>query len=81
MVLRVASNFFSLKRRLEMKKNRRYSYKEIGVATGLHPATIAALDNGRDRGVRFQTIAALLQFFNQEGLPTHINDLFVVKEE
>lgn len=76
----VESNLFALKRELELKKGRAYTWGEIAEATDLNPNTVYGLANNKSQGIRYDTMAALLQFFQGEGLEIQAGDLFTVKE-
>lgn len=76
----VESNLFALKRELELKKGRAYTWGEIAEATNLNPNTIYGLANNKSKGIRYDTMGALLEFFRREGLEITAGDLFVVKE-
>lgn len=75
----VESNLFALKRELELKKGRAYTWGEIAEAAKLNPNTVYGLANNKSQGIRYETMAALLGFFRGEGLEIEAGDLFTVK--
>jgi hypothetical protein len=75
----VESNLFALKRELELKKGRAYTWGEIADAANLNPNTVYGLANNKSQGIRYDTMAALLEFFRGEGLEIGAGDLFTVK--
>lgn len=62
---------------LEQKKNRRYSYAEIAEISGLTRQGIRRLLKEPSDRIDVHTIGRLLHFFESEGMPLTINDLFV----
>ena len=74
------SNLFALKRELELKRGRAYTWGEIAEATNLNSNTVYSLANNKSQGIRYDTISALLAFFRGEGMEISAGDLFVVRE-
>ncbi len=77
----VVSNLFALKRELELRKGRAYTWGEIADAAKLNPNTVYSLANNKSQGIRYDTMSALLEFFRGEGLEIGAGDLFAVKAE
>jgi DNA-binding Xre family transcriptional regulator len=75
----VEYNLFALKRQLELATGRAYSWRAISKATGLNPNTIYGMAYNKNQGIRLDTMKALLDFFNREGLQIGPGDLFTVK--
>lgn len=74
------SNLFALKRQLELQTGRAYTWAEIAEAANLNPNTVYGLARNENRGIRFDTMTALLDFFRGEGLDIEVGDLFAVEE-
>lgn len=77
----VKSNLFALVNQLELKNNRRYTYKYIGDKLGYsHQAVKNILSNGYspDNYIKYGLISKLLDFFAAEGMPIAVSDLFTV---
>ena len=71
--MQVELKIFDAVNQLEKRNGRRYTESQIAQATGLHRHTIASLMRGKPDRV----IAKILAFFESEGAPVAINDLFV----
>lgn len=73
----IESNLFSLKCTLELKTGYEYTWGEIATAANLNVNTLYALKNNTSQGIRYETLASLLQFFRDRGLEIQVADLFV----
>jgi len=76
----IAHNLFTLKRRLEILKQREYSWVEISKATEIHHNTLYNIGSNKTRRVDLDIVEKLLKFFSAEGMPVTINDLFTVTD-
>lgn len=65
--------------KLEGLKRKRYTGKDIASAVGLSAPLAVDLLNGRVVAYTDGTMAALLTFFANEGMPITPNDLFIVE--
>lgn len=74
-------NLFALHKQLELKNGKRYSWRSISRATGLHENTVANVVHNRTQQVKLQTLTALMDFFDAEGMPIEIGDFFVVERD
>ncbi len=74
----VTLNYVKLLHELESVNRRRYKYTEIGKITGLSRQTATKLFTGKAKGIDLETIAKLLDFFADEGMPIRPGDLFTV---
>lgn len=77
--MNLAFNLFTLKRELEINKQREYTWREIAHATSVHHNTLYNIANNKTRRVDMDTMAALLTFFANEGMPITPADLFIVE--
>lgn len=71
-------NLFTLKRQLEILKQRQYSWAEIAQETGIHYNTLHNIANNKTRRIDLDIAEKLLTFFATEGMPITINDLFTI---
>lgn len=71
-------NLFALKRRLELLKNKPYTWQEISAQTGVHWNTLYNLSYNKTRRLDLDILTKLYDFFRQEGLSIELNDLFAV---
>ena len=76
--LAVSFNLFTLKRGLETRKQRKYTWLEISDKSGLSTKTLQRMEKGQYKRIDFSSIAALLNFFENEDMPIGVEDLFVV---
>ena len=76
----VKPNLFALRRQLELKTGRAYTWGEIAEKAGLNANTVYALANNTGQGVRYDTLEKLLAFFRQQGMAIEVGDLFLVEE-
>lgn len=78
MIKKIDHNLFTLKRQLELKKNRSYTWLEIEAASGVHRNTLINLSKNATRRIDLDIAARLLNFFQSEGLAIRLSDLFTV---
>lgn len=78
MSIHIEHNLFALKRRLEIQKSKPVQWLEIEAATGIHRNTLVNLSQNKTRRIDMDIAAKLLEYFNGEGLPVTLADLFVV---
>lgn len=71
---KVQLNIYDAVNKLEGQNKRRYSDAQIGEMCGLHRHTIHTMRTGKDE----PTLNKLLDFFQSEGMPIKIQDLFTV---
>ncbi len=71
-------NLFALKRQLEVKSNRPYTWKEIAGAVNAHPNTLQNIAGNKTARVDTHVMAGLLDFFAAQGMPITVADLFVI---
>lgn len=71
-------NLFALKRQLEVKNTRPYTWKEIANAVNAHPNTLQNIAGNKTARVDTHVMAGLLDFFAAEGMPITVADLFVI---
>jgi hypothetical protein len=74
----VQSNLFRLIAQLEANTGKPYPLQTIAARSGVHRHTVEVLVSGKPQGVQFKTMGALLDFFESEGMPVTLNDLFTV---
>jgi hypothetical protein len=70
-------NIYNVLNRLEGQNKRRYSDAEVAKASGLHRHTVRIMRNGKPE----PTLDKLLNFFEAEGMPITIADLFTVSQD
>lgn len=73
-------NLFNLKKQLEIKSQREFSWNEIAERSGVHRNTMLNLANDRTRRIDLDIMARLIDFFASEGMPVTPNDLFIVEK-
>lgn len=79
---KVNFNLYSLITQLDQKRpGNRYTESEIAEVSGISRSTISKLMKGKTRRIDFETLESLLDFFEGEGMPISLNDLFEVTEE
>lgn len=78
---KVSYNLFALKRQLEIKKARAYTWRELDKLTGVHYNTLNNMANNKTARIDSAIIGRLLDFFNENDLPITIADLFTVTTE
>lgn len=69
-------NLFALKRRLELKRSRPYTWLEIEASAGVHRNTLINLSKNATRRIDLDIAARLFDFFRREGLDIGFSDLF-----
>lgn len=74
----VAFNVDWLLRQLSAKNNRDYDKVTVAVLSGISRTTITSITNNENKRVDFETLGKLLDFFQSEGMPIEIQDLFTV---
>lgn len=77
----IAFNLFTLKRQLEIRNGRPYSWKEIARATGIHRNTLQNIASNKTGGIDNGVLGNLLDFFAAEGMPVSLSDLFTVTSD
>lgn len=70
-------NIYDVLNRLEGQNKRRYSDAEVAKASGLHRHTVRILRAGKHE----PTLDKLLNFFEAEGMPISVSDLFTIETE
>lgn len=75
--MQASLKIFDAVNQLEKRNGRRYTESEIATATGLHRHTVAAAMKGKPD----KTLSKLLTFFESEGMPVTVNDLFTTTKE
>lgn len=78
---KVQYNLFTLRRLLEIKKQRKYNWGEIAQKAGLTRKTLETMANNKSSRVNFSSLEALLDFFRDEGMPIGIEELLSVTYE
>lgn len=79
--LKVKVNLFTLRRNLEVEKQRKYTWVEMAEKSGLNRKTLERLAQNKYKRMDFSTLDALLNFFRDEGMPIGIQDLLIVTED
>jgi transcriptional regulator with XRE-family HTH domain len=74
----VALNLLGTIHRLEDRRARRYTYSDIADVANLNRQGVRHLLKAPPKRIDMETLAKLLDFFNAEGLPVTIADLFTV---
>jgi transcriptional regulator with XRE-family HTH domain len=77
----VQYNLFTLKKQLEIAKQRSYSWSELAERSGLNRKTVERIAQNKYQRADFATLEALLEFFHEEGMPVGIQDLLTVTFE
>ncbi len=83
MSITVSPNFFQCLLKLQEKNHKVYSWEAVGTALGMSRQAARTLFMGEHKEnsfVKYSTIAGLLTFFHEQGLPITIGDLFTVTE-
>lgn len=70
-------NLFALKRKLELHRNKSYTWREIAHATGVHFNTLYNMANNKTGGIDLKILAKLFDYFRGEGLDINPLDLFL----
>lgn len=71
-------NLFTLKRQLEIKTDKVYTWKQIADYLGVHRNTMQNFANNKLDRVDLDLLMKLLDFFESEGLPIELSDLIVI---
>ena len=71
-------NLFALKNRLESKTGRPYPWTQVSDRSGIHINTIKNLVGNKTRRADLDNLAKLIEFFNAEGVPVTLSDLFTI---
>jgi hypothetical protein len=66
--------------KLESEKQRRYSYAEIAEIAGLTRQGVRRLLKEPTKQIDVETLNRLIVFFEHEGMPISVSDLFTVTE-
>ncbi len=74
----VTFNLFTLRRKLEIHNQRKYTWVDIARMSGLNRKTLESMAKNRHTQVRFSSLESLLTFFHDEGMPIGIQDLLVI---
>lgn len=80
----VRNNLFSLLQQAEKLNNKKYSWALIGRRVGRSRQAAEKLfrdEQTNDSYIKYGTLDGLLKFFNAEGLPVTISDLFIVSSD
>lgn len=78
--LKVTFDLSSAILRLQAHNRRRYTYREIGKATGIHENTVQRLATAPMRRLDMDTVEAFIKYFRSEGLTDFtMDDLFVIQ--
>jgi transcriptional regulator with XRE-family HTH domain len=78
---RIKFRLYELRKRLELKKGRDYSWEEIATQAGVSRSTIDRMVSNRKSRFDLEAIEKLLAFFEREGLATELTDLVVLEPE
>lgn len=74
----VKFNLFELRANLEASLKEPVSWVKIAEATGVHRNTMQNLVNNKTSTVDLEVMGKLLDFFQGQGMPVTIADLFTV---
>jgi len=74
-------NLFALKRQLELKTDKSYTWKQIADYLGVHRNTMQNFANNKLDRVDLDLLMKLLDFFEGEGFPIEFSDLFVITKD
>lgn len=74
----ITSNLKQLVRELNAQAGKDYDLSAVAKKTGLSRFTVSSIANNNNVRVDYGTLAKLLWFFHQEGMPITISDLFTV---
>ena len=75
---KVTFNLFDVVKRLERHKGETVTNTYVADQSGLSRFTIQKIVNNDSERVDLSTLAALLDFFESEGMPVTVADLFTV---
>lgn len=76
----VRFNLVALVGKLQAYKGRKYTWKEISELSGISRGTLHNIQHNKTDAVENTTISALLRFFEREGMPITVGDLYEVYE-
>ena len=74
----VTFNVAWLLRQLSAKNNKSYDKVTVAALSGISRTTITLITNNENKRADFETLGKLLDFFQSEGMPITIADLFTV---
>ena len=75
----VEFHLFALIKQLEIKKGEKVTVAEIAKKARLHRNTVQRISDNATERVDLTTLAKLRAFFDAEGMPINIGDLFTDK--
>ncbi len=73
-------NLFNLRRQLEIKTGRSYSWAEIARESTVQINTVKNIANNKTGRVDLENVFKLIRFFASQGMPITVADLFVMDE-
>jgi DNA-binding XRE family transcriptional regulator len=76
----VAFNVDRLLRQLSAKNNKSYDKVTVAALSGISRTTITSITNNENKRCDFETLGKLLDFFQGQGMPITIADLFTVEQ-
>lgn len=71
-------NLRILKARLEVLNDKAYSFTDIAAAAGVSVQTMTNVTGNKTARADFKVLMALLDFFESEGMPITLCDLFII---
>lgn len=80
-MVNVKFNLKQLLRELSAKNNKDYEYQQVAQAAGLSRFTVASIASDSSVRIEKLTIAKLIEFFKDEGMPITLLDLIVVTDD
>lgn len=75
----VTFNVDRLLRQLSAKNNKDYDKVTVAALSGISRTTITSITNNENKRTDFETLGKLLDFFQGQGMPITIADLFTVE--
>lgn len=78
--MKIKFNLFALKRRLELRTGKAYTWDTMAKGIGVHRNTMFNLANNKTERLDLSIVAGIIEYFNKEGLPIVISDLFVIDD-
>lgn len=76
----VTFKLFDLVNELERLNQKRYSWEAIAKSANVSRGTLYNMQANATKGVSLETIARLLAFFEAEGMPIRLEELFEVEK-
>lgn len=76
-VVAIRSGYKALRAKLETKKNRRFTYREVSALVSIPEPTLIRFANNKVQSVRYDTLEKLLKFFRGQGIVCDMNDLLI----